>query len=96
MRTSISIFILCIYLTLCATELYSQAPERKTVIRVINNGEPIPAEMMDKIFVPFFSSKKNGAGIGLFRSRQIIGKHGGSISSYTNRNSETVFKILLN
>jgi two-component system nitrogen regulation sensor histidine kinase NtrY len=59
--------------------------EGKTAIRVINNGTPIPADIQDKIFVPFFTSNNNGAGIGLFLSRQIINGHKGSLSTYTNQ-----------
>ena len=69
--------------------------EGKTAIRVINNGTPIPADIHDKIFVPFFTSKNNGAGIGLFLSRQIINGHKGSISTFTNQDKETVFEIIL-
>ncbi len=71
------------------------ATSGKTAIRVINNGVPISTDIQDKIFVPFYSTKENGAGIGLFLSRQIINGHRGSISAFTNQNSETVFEILL-
>jgi nitrogen fixation/metabolism regulation signal transduction histidine kinase len=71
------------------------ANDGKTVIRVINDGAPISADIQDKIFVPFFTSKEHGAGIGLFLCRQIISGHGGSISAYTNLKAETVFEILL-
>ncbi|MCK5138124.1 MAG: GHKL domain-containing protein [Bacteroidales bacterium] len=67
----------------------------KTAIRVINNGEPISADFQDKFFVPFFTTKESGAGIGLFLSRQIISMHKGSISAFTNQNTETVFEIIL-
>ena len=48
-------------------------------IWVIDNGAGILEENMDKIFVPFFTTKKNGTGIGLSISRQIMQMHGGSL-----------------
>jgi nitrogen fixation/metabolism regulation signal transduction histidine kinase len=48
-------------------------------IKVIDNGPGIPEELMDKIFIPFFTTKKTGSGIGLSISRQIMQLHGGSL-----------------
>ncbi len=69
--------------------------QRKVCICVINNGLPIPKEIQDQIFVPFFTSKDGGSGVGLFVSRLIINAHKGSITSSTNADSETVFEIVL-
>ena len=52
----------------------------QTVIEVIDNGPGIPASLLDKIFVPFFTTRENGSGIGLSLSRQIIRLHGGSLT----------------
>jgi len=52
----------------------------RTVIEVADNGMGIGQDAMDKIFMPFFTSKKNGSGIGLSLSRQIMQMHKGSIS----------------
>ena len=71
------------------------ASDGKTIIRVINDGSPISEDIQDKIFVPFFTSKEHGAGIGLFLCRMIISGHTGSISAYTNQSAETVFEIIL-
>ena len=49
------------------------------MIAVIDNGSGIPQEIKDQIFVPFFTTKKNGSGIGLSLSRQIMTLHGGKI-----------------
>lgn len=46
-------------------------------ISVNDNGTGIPSDLLDKIFVPFFSTKENGSGIGLSLSRQIMQMHGG-------------------
>ncbi|MCA1759221.1 MAG: ATP-binding protein, partial [Bacteroidales bacterium] len=48
-------------------------------ITVTDNGPGIPNELMDKIFVPFFTTRKSGTGIGLSLSRQIMMLHGGSL-----------------
>jgi len=48
-------------------------------LSVSDNGAGIPGDLLDKIFVPFFSTKENGSGIGLSLSRQIMQLHGGSI-----------------
>jgi signal transduction histidine kinase len=48
-------------------------------IRVTDNGPGIPEDLMDKIFVPFFTTKEHGSGIGLSLSRQIMQLHGGRL-----------------
>lgn len=50
-------------------------------VRVVDNGPGIPSEIMDQIFIPFFTTKENGSGIGLSLSRQIMRNHGGSIEA---------------
>ncbi|OGU54229.1 MAG: histidine kinase [Ignavibacteria bacterium RBG_13_36_8] len=65
----------------------------KVVIRVIDNGPGIPEEVLEKIFIPFFSTKKDGSGIGLSISRQILRAHGGSIRVNSIPNKETVFTL---
>lgn len=61
-------------------------------IKVINNGPDIPPEILDEIFVPFFTTKSTGSGIGLSYSRQIMRAHGGSITCSSN-NRKTEFKV---
>jgi len=48
-------------------------------VSVSDNGPGISEELMDKIFIPFFTTKENGTGIGLSVSRQIMQLHGGSL-----------------
>ena len=48
-------------------------------IKIIDNGPGIPPEIMDQIFIPSFTTKENGSGIGLSLTRQIIRNHGGTI-----------------
>ena len=52
----------------------------RTLIEVTDNGKGINQDIMDKIFMPFFTSKKAGSGIGLSLSRQIMQMHKGSLS----------------
>jgi two-component system, NtrC family, nitrogen regulation sensor histidine kinase NtrY len=65
----------------------------KVLIQVSDNGSGIPPEIKDKIFVPFFTTKKKGSGIGLSLSRQIMRLHGGSISARPGKKAGTVFTL---
>jgi len=60
-------------------------------ICVVDNGSGIPPELIDEIFVPFFTTRENGSGIGLSISRQIMRLHGGSLKVKSIPNEETVF-----
>ncbi len=53
---------------------------QKLVIHISDNGQGIKDEITNDIFIPFFSTKENGTGIGLSLSRQIMRMHRGSIS----------------
>jgi nitrogen fixation/metabolism regulation signal transduction histidine kinase len=61
----------------------------KIVLEVRDNGPGIPKENMEKIFIPFFSTKEEGSGIGLSLSRQIMRLHKGSIGVHSKPYSET-------
>lgn len=50
-----------------------------TLIRVANNGTPISLESQEQIFIPFFTTKRDGSGIGLSLSRQLMRNHNGTI-----------------
>jgi len=63
-------------------------------IKVADNGRGIPAEIMDSIFVPFFSTKKTGSGIGLSLCKQIMLLHGGKIQLQSSENQGTVVSLL--
>ena len=52
----------------------------RCVIRVSDNGEGILPDVQDKVFVPFFTTKPGGSGIGLSLCRQIMNRHGGNIT----------------
>jgi len=60
-------------------------------ICVIDNGPGISEENIDEIFVPFFTTRQNGSGIGLSISRQIMRAHGGNLKVKSQPGKETVF-----
>jgi len=69
--------------------------EGRPLIEIIDNGPGISPEIMDKIFVPFFTTNENGSGIGLSISKQIISLHGGLLKVKSKPGVETVFNILI-
>jgi len=62
-------------------------------IDIRDNGPGIPPEVMDEIFVPFFTTKSEGTGIGLSLSKRVMQLHGGSIQVRSVPDSETVFRL---
>jgi two-component system, NtrC family, nitrogen regulation sensor histidine kinase NtrY len=62
-------------------------------VSVTDNGPGIPEDLMDKIFVPFFTTKESGSGIGLSLSRQIMLLHGGSLKVVSKPGVQTVFTL---
>lgn len=69
-------------------------PEWRVAISVADNGEGILPEVLDKIFVPFFTTKEGGSGIGLSLCRQIMHLHGGSITATSTPGNGTCFTLL--
>ncbi|MBL7761911.1 MAG: HAMP domain-containing histidine kinase [Chitinophagaceae bacterium] len=69
------------------------ATNRKTVIKVSDNGNGMPEELIDKIFIPFFSTKKSGSGIGLSLCKQIMMLHKGNIQVQSIEGEGTVFSL---
>lgn len=63
-------------------------------IEVKDNGPGIPEELIDEIFVPFFTTKDKGTGIGLSLSKQIMQRHGGSLKLHSVPNQATTFTLL--
>ena len=57
----------------------SRAEDDSVLIQVTDNGKGIPSEIADQVFIPFFTTKEKGSGIGLSLSRRIINLHGGSV-----------------
>jgi signal transduction histidine kinase len=71
----------------------SQSSNNKTTIKVTDNGTGMPAELMDKIFIPFFSTKKSGSGIGLSLCKQIMMLHKGNIHVQSIDGEGTAFLL---
>jgi two-component system nitrogen regulation sensor histidine kinase NtrY len=66
----------------------------RVLIQVTDNGSGISEEIRDKIFVPFFTTREKGSGIGLSLSRQIMRMHKGMISYKSTPGKETVFSLI--
>lgn len=72
----------------------SMGLEDEVILNVANNGQPISPESQEQIFVPFFTTKKKGSGIGLSISRQIMRNHNGSIELTRSDSAATVFTLI--
>ena len=68
--------------------------EDDVIIQVANDGAPIPVSAQEQIFVPFYTTKKEGSGIGLSLARQIMRKHNGTIDLVRSDVNHTVFQLL--
>ena len=64
-----------------------------TIIEVSNNGIPISRESQEEIFIPFYTTKQEGTGIGLSLSRQIMRLHGGTLTLSRSDATATVFVL---
>ena len=65
-------------------------------IEVSNNGPRIAPEIAEQMFVPFFTTKKEGSGIGLSLSKQMMRLQGGNVSLHPYRDEWTTFVVTLN
>jgi nitrogen fixation/metabolism regulation signal transduction histidine kinase len=74
-------------------KLQGRYGENQVKIEVIDNGAGIIKEAIEKIFVPFYTTKRTGSGIGLSLSRQIMQMHNGSISVESEPEVRTVFTL---
>lgn len=68
-------------------------PDDSICIDIGNNGKPIPVDETGQIFVPFFTTKSTGYGIGLSISRQIMKQSGGSIELVASDTATTLFRL---
>jgi len=89
-----------------ALEAVSGQPEARITLKAVqesdqitltvtDNGPGIPAEVLDNIFVPFYTTKKHGSGIGLSLSRQIVRLHKGTLMVTTEPGKGTSFVVRL-
>jgi nitrogen fixation/metabolism regulation signal transduction histidine kinase len=75
--------------------LASWGPDDSMLIQVKDNGGGISPEILDQVFIPFFTTKEKGSGIGLSLSRRIVNLHGGSIQMTSESGKGTVVNIIL-
>ncbi len=68
-------------------------PMHKTILKVADNGCGISKDVLDKIFIPFFSTRKSGSGIGLSLCKQIMMLHKGQIQVQSNEGEGTAFSL---
>jgi len=68
-----------------------QGTDKKIILKVADNGQGMDEEVIEKIFIPFFSTKKTGSGIGLSLCKQIIMLHKGTIQVHSVTDQGTVF-----
>ncbi len=73
--------------------LSAEVLANKTVVRVGDNGLGIPNELLDKIFIPFFSTRKTGSGIGLSLCKQIMLLHKGTIKVQSSEGHGAAFLL---
>ena len=60
------------------------------MIEIADNGAGIDADLIDQVFVPFYTTKREGSGIGLSLCRQIVTAHGGDIALESDESGTTV------
>ena len=63
-------------------------------LEVMDNGSGIPADIVDKVFVPFFTTRRDGSGVGLALARQIMIAHGGSITVHQSDTGGAQFTLI--
>lgn len=69
------------------------APANKVILKVADNGSGMSHEILDKIFIPFFSTKKSGSGIGLSLCKQIMMLHKGNIQAQSIEGEGSAFML---
>ena len=69
-------------------------PQEDDLMIYADEGEPIPVSAQEQIFIPFYTTKKEGSGIGLSISRQIMRQHNGTIDLLRSDVNQTVFELI--
>ncbi|SEL79888.1 sensor histidine kinase [Parapedobacter koreensis] len=73
--------------------LSASANDGKPQIKVSDNGRGIPPDLLESIFIPFFTTRKTGSGVGLTLSKQIMLLHGGNILVQSEEGKGSVFTL---
>ena len=74
---------------------FSRAAGRRVRIEVGDNGPGVPEALRQDVFLPFFTTKAKGTGVGLSLARQMVLAHGGSIALAQSEGGGALFRILL-
>jgi signal transduction histidine kinase len=77
-----------------AIRLEASVVDTHTILAVIDNGPGIEPEAIEQIFIPFYTTKKTGSGIGLSLSRQIMQQHGGSLTVASEPGKGSTFRLV--
>lgn len=80
----------------CIEIRLSQFEGKNIIVDISNNGDPIDERVVPNIFIPFFTTKTSGSGIGLSLSRYIMRLHGGNLKHHTTPEGKTVFSLIFN
>lgn len=70
-------------------------PDESVTIEISDSGPGIPDEIADKIFIPFFTTKPGGSGIGLSLSRQLLRRNGGATLGLVSRGPHPMFRVFI-
>lgn len=70
-------------------------PERALVIAIDDSGPGVPADLRERIFYPFFTTKERGSGVGLAMAQKIVASHGGSLSLESEGGPGAHFRVRL-
>jgi signal transduction histidine kinase len=76
-------------------EITSEQKGRDIIVTIMDTGPGIPPEVMSKLFVPFFTTRKSGSGLGMVVTRRIVENHGGTIDVESEVGAGTVVRISL-
>jgi signal transduction histidine kinase len=85
----------CVDRTLCRISIYEKMNSNKVIISIRDNGEGIAEEMQPKIFIPNFTTKSSGTGLGLAMCKSIVEQAGGDIWFETTPGTGTTFFVQL-
>jgi two-component system nitrogen regulation sensor histidine kinase NtrY len=77
-----------------SVEITYRMEDNKLFLDVTDNGKGVEADLLEKIFVPFFTTKKNGSGIGLTITRNIMKMHQGSLDVKSLPFEKTTFSLV--
>jgi signal transduction histidine kinase len=80
--------------TPCITLTAETGANNKPIIKIADNGVGMPPELLEKIFIPFFSTRKSGSGIGLSLCKQIMMLHKGNIQVQSIQGEGSAFILL--